>query len=69
MYKDIDVYCIGYVTIKIIGHCENIYSLNPVYLIIGKVDGHIERNSAEEKNKSKYLFFDSADQNKEVLEK
>ena len=35
-----------------------------MYLIIGKVDGHIE-----EKNGSKYLVFDSADANKEVLKK
>ena len=44
--------------------CENIYSVNPLHLIIGKVDGHIE-----EKNKSKYLVFDSTDENKEVLKK
>ena len=24
--------------------CENIYSVNSLYLIIGKVDGHIEEN-------------------------
>ena len=35
-----------------------------MYLIIGKVDGHIE-----EKNETKYLVFDSADESKEVLEK
>ena len=63
-YKDIDIYYIGYITIKKIGDCENIYSVNPLYLIIGKVDGHIE-----EKNGSKYLVFDSADENKEVLKK
>ena len=50
-----------------IGDCENIYSVNPLYLIIGKVDGHIK-----ESNKNKYLVFDSAelhstDENKEVL--
>ena len=50
--------------LKIIRDCENIYSLNPLYLIIGEVDGH-----TEEKNGSKYLVFDSADENKEVLEK
>ena len=61
-YKDIDIYYIGYITIKKIGDCENIYSVNPLYLIIGKVDGHIE-----EKNGSKYLVFDSTDENKEVL--
>ena len=49
-------------TIKIIGDYEDIYSVNPLYLIIGKVDGHIECNSVEcEKNKSKYLVFDSTD--------
>ena len=63
-YKDIDIYYIGYITIKKIGDCENIYSVNPLYLIIGKVDGHIE-----EKNGSKYLVFDSTDENKEVLKK
>ena len=56
-YKDIDIYYIGYITIKKIGDCENIYSVNPLYLIIGKVDGHIEYNSVEEKNGSKYLFL------------
>ena len=28
-YKNIDTYNIGYVTIKKIGDCENIYSANP----------------------------------------
>ena len=46
-YKDIDIYYIGYITIKKIGDCENIYSVNPLYLIIGKVDGHIECNCVE----------------------
>ena len=61
-YKGIDIYYIGYITIKKIGDCENIYSVNPLYLIIGKVDGHIE-----EKNGSKYLVFDSTDENRQVL--
>ena len=43
---------------------ENIYSVNPVYLNIGEVDGH-----TEEKNRSKYLTFDPTDENKEVLKK
>ena len=63
-HKDVDIYYIGYIIIKNIGDCENIYSVNPLYLIIGKVDGHIE-----EKNESKYLVFDSTDENKEVLKK
>ena len=49
---------------KKFGNCANIYSVNPLYLIIGKVDGHIE-----EKNGSKYLVFDSTNENKEVLKK
>ena len=61
-YKNIDIYYIGYITIKKIDDCENIYSVNPLYLIIGKVDGHIE-----EKNGSKYLVFDSTDENRQVL--
>ena len=32
--------------------------------MIGEVDGHIE-----EKNVTKYLFFDSTDENREVLKK
>ena len=62
--KDIDIYFIGYITIKKIGDYENIYSVNPLYLIIGKVDGHIEEN-----NGNKYLVFGSTDENKEVLKK
>ena len=43
-----------------------------MHLITDRVDGHTECNSverifAEEKNKSKYLVFDSTDENKEVL--
>ena len=38
------------------------YSANPLYLITGKVDRHIE-----EKNGSKYLAFDSVYEKKEVL--
>ena len=32
----IDIYYIGYVTIKKIGDYKNIYSINPLYLMIGK---------------------------------
>ena len=41
-YKDIDIYYIGHITINEIGDCENIYSVNPMYLMIGEVSGHIE---------------------------
>ena len=64
-YKDIDIYYIGYITIKKIGERKNIYSLNPLHLMIGKVDGDIVCNSVEcEKNESKYLVFDSTDETK-----
>ena len=63
-YKNIDIYYIGYITIKNIDDYEYIYSVNPLYLIIDEVDGHIE-----EKNGSKYLVFDSTDENRKVLEK
>ena len=62
--KGIDIYYVGYITIKKIDNCENIYGINPLYLIIGKVDGHIE-----EKGKNKYLVFDSTDEEKVVLKK
>ena len=69
MYKYLYVYYIRYITIKKMGDYENIYSVNPLHLIIGKVDGHIEEN-----NGNKYLVFDStelhsSDENKEVLKK
>ena len=68
-YKHIDIYYIGYVTIKKVDDSENIDSVNPLYLKSGKVDGHIECNSIKEKNRSTYLVFDSTDENNEVLKK
>ena len=46
-YKDIDIYYIGYIRIKKNGGCENIYSANPLYLIIGKIDGHIKKHNGK----------------------
>ena len=63
-YKNIDIYCIGYIAIKKIVDYENICSVNPLYLITGDVDGHIE-----EKNGSKYLVFDSTNENRRVFKK
>ena len=63
-YKDIGIYNIGYITIKKIGDCENIYSVNPLYLRITHANGY-----TEEINKIKYLVFDSVDENKELLKK
>ena len=33
-YKDIDIYYIGYITIKKIGDREDIHSVNPLYLLV-----------------------------------
>ena len=38
-YKDIGIYNIGYITIKKIGNCKNIYSVNPLYLRITDESG------------------------------
>ena len=43
---------------------ENIYSVNPLYVIIAKADGYIEVN-----NGNKYLVFTCKDGNKELLTK
>ena len=32
--KNIDIYNIEYITIKKIDDCENIYSVNPLYLLV-----------------------------------
>ena len=61
-YKNIDIYNIGYITIKKIDDCENIYSVNPLYLRITHANGYIE-----EINENKYLIFDSIDKIKNYL--
>ena len=64
-YKGIDIYYIGYITIKKIGDCENIHSVNPLYLLVNYASGYIE-----EKNGNKYLIFDdSVNENKALLKK
>ena len=68
-YNEIDIYYIGYLTIKKIGDCNNINSENPLYLMINEMIGHFECNSIEEKNENKYLVLDEIDENKEVLNK
>ena len=41
-YKEIDIYYIGYVTVKKIANCNNMNSANPLYLKINKMIGHFE---------------------------
>ena len=63
-YKNIDIYYIGYITIKKNDDYENIYGVNPLYLRIDHASGHIE-----EKLGNKYLVFVSTDEKKELLKK
>ena len=41
-YKDINIYYIGYITIKKIDDCESIHSVNPLYLRINHASVYIE---------------------------
>ena len=41
-YKDIGIYNIGYVSIKKIDDCENIYSVNPLYLLVNHANGYVK---------------------------
>ena len=50
--------------IKKIDDCENINSVNPLYLNNAHANGYIE-----EKGVNKYLVFNSADENQELLKK
>ena len=61
-YKDIDIYYIGYITIKKFGDCENIRSVNPLYLIIYSAIGYFK-----EKNGEKYSILDSKEKYEEVF--
>ena len=63
-FKNIGIYNTGYITFKKVDNYENIYSVNPLYLIIAHANGYIE-----EKGVNKYLVFDSTDENKELLKK
>ena len=55
-YKEIDIYYIGYVTVKTITNCNNVNSIKPLYLMINEMIGHFE-----EKNGNKYLVLDNID--------
>ena len=62
-YNEIDIYYNGYVTVKKIANCNNINSVNALYLMINEMIGHFE-----EKNESKYLVLDDVN-DKEVSKK
>ena len=58
-YKEINIYYIGYIAIKKTYDCENIHSVNPLYL-----------TDILKKNGNKYLIFDySVNENKALLKK
>ena len=40
-YENIDIYYIGYITMKY-SEYVNISSVNPLYLSINEIDGHVE---------------------------
>ena len=63
-YKEIGIYYIGYVTVKKIANCNNINSVNSLYLMIDKTIDHFK-----EKNQNKYLVLDDLDKNKEISKK
>ena len=50
--------------LKKVANYNNINSVNPLYLMINEIIGHLE-----EKNKNKYLVLDDVDENKEVSKK
>ena len=60
----IDIYYIGYVTIKKIANCNNINSVKLLYLMINEMNGHFE-----EKSGNKDLVLDDVGENKEVSKK
>ena len=61
-YKDFDIHYISYIAIKKIGDCENIHSVNSLYLIIYSATGHFK-----ERNGKKYLVIDSTEKYDEVF--
>ena len=63
-YNEIDFYYIAYVTVKKVDTCNDINSVNSLYLMIDEIIGHFE-----EKNENKYLVLDYVNPNKEVSKK
>ena len=48
--------------LKKLNDCGNIYSVNPLYLIVNHANGYIEDKAVD-----KFLIFDSTDENIELL--
>ena len=62
LHRDIDIYYIGYITIKKFGDWENINSVNLLYLIIYSATGYFK-----EENGEKYLILDSTERYEDVF--
>ena len=61
-HEDIDIYDIGYITIKKFSDCENIHSVNPLYLITHSATGHFKEKYGE-----KYLIIDLTEEYEKVF--
>ena len=55
-HEDINIYYIGYITIKKFSDCENIHSVNPLYVIVNSATGYFKEKKGE-----KYLILDSTE--------
>ena len=80
LYKNIGIYNIGYITKKKSDDCQNIYSVNSLYLFIDHASGYIKEKDLNplylnidhasgyiKKGINKYLVLDAT--NKELLKK
>ena len=61
-HEDIDIYYIAYIAIQKFSDCENIYSMNTLYLLIHSATGHFTEKYGE-----KYLIIDSTEKYEEVF--
>ena len=61
-HKEFDIYYNGYITIKKFSYCENLRSVNLLYLIIHSATGHFK-----EKNGEKYLIINLTEKDEEVF--
>ena len=64
-YKGIDIYYIGYITVKKVSDDENTHSVSSLHLLVKHASGYIDK-----KNGNKDLIFDySVNENKALLKK
>ena len=57
-HEDINIYYIGYITIKKFSDDENIHSFNPLYLIIHSASGYFkEKNGKKHLKRNTKKFF------------